>query len=373
MSVLANKLRTARYLSANARSHLTNRILRKLSPETSHALIRQLERDGIPIEIDLEVPSWRTSAVVSTTTTLEATATITIPACGLLPEDSHGWKPYRVRELQKTLLDVDSGLAFSFDHVIAQSGSGSRASKDAAFFSGATTRIRKRTPTVVHTPIAPLGDVSHHYHVLLETLPRMLHAKSVNSTVRFVTSSFIPDRYRHLFHDLNLPVDELNPGEVLTGSPLILVDQPDQFWPRSIDVRALAEVLSPAASASTPTRKFYLERGPVSRQPAHEAALARALQERGFESVNLSDFDVHQQWVLASSADTVFSPHGASLAIIPALSPSARVIEFSSGDRFERCYQRIAALHGVSYRFIRLDGSSRNPEGNALDLLEFQL
>lgn len=365
MTSFAEKLQAARYLSANAGSLAIKRFLRNLSPERNLALVHDLERMGMATQLDLEIPSWRTEQIVASTITLEPATAITIPANAPLSEDAHGWLPYRVRELQGVALDVESGLAFTSQQVIAQSGSGTRASRDASFVSGATIRVEKTQPVIVNGPIAPIGDVHHHYHVMLETVPRMLHAKRMNPDVRFATAATINERYQTLFGDLELAIDLHPPGTVLIGNPLVLVDQPDLFWPRMADLTALREVFQP--EPVRPIGAVYFSRGTAFRQPANEPELQQALHDAGFEVVALTDYSLQDQWAIAFGAQTTAGPHGAALWATAALQPGTSLVELSSGEFFEGCYRRIAHLNEANYHYVALPATRSQPFGDALE------
>lgn len=365
VTFLNEKIQTARYLSRTAGSLWAKRILRNLSPERSLALVHELERQGMATELDLEIPSWRTEQVISRSVTLEPASTILIPPAAPLEEDAHGWQPYRARELQGVTLDVDSGLVFAGERVIAQSGSGTRASRDAAFVSGARIRVSKTPPILVNGPIAPLGDVHHHYHVMLETLPRMLHARAVNPNVRFVTASVIPERYRKFFEKFDFLIEYYDPGSVLISHPLVLIDHPDLFWPRKADIAALRDLFG--MTMTEPKRNLYASRGTFVRQPSHEKELQDQLRNAGFEILNLTSYPIESQWLIAQESNIVIGPHGASLWISAAMQPGTRLLEISSGDLFEGCYRRIATVNELTYRFLHLAGSESQPFGNGID------
>lgn len=366
MKYLRAKVQTAQYLSKNMGPLWAKRFLRNLSAERILALVHELERNGMAVELDLEIPSWRAEQVVATAKTLELARTITIPESPPLHEEAHGWHPYRARELQGVTLDVDSGLAFAGEQVIAQSGSGTRASRDASFVSGATVRINKTKPIILNRPIAPLGDVHHHYHVMLETLPRMLHARALNPEVHFVTSSEIANRYQELFEELGLRIQHHQPGSVLLGHPLVLVDQPDLFWPRQADLTALRSAFG--TGNVQPTRDLYISRGTNFRQPAKESELQDTLHDAGFECLDLADYSIKDQWAIAQTARAVAGPHGASLWIAAGMQPHSKLLELSSGEYFENCYRRIATLNELNYQFVHMPGSESQAYGNALAL-----
>ena len=365
MSDFREKLTTARYLSKNAGPLWAKRILRNLSPERSLALVHELEREGMAVELNLEIPSWRTDQIVTKSVLLEPASTILIPPVAPLEEDAHGWPPYRARELQGVTLDVDSGLVFAGEQVIAQSGSGTRASRDAAFVSGATIRVSKTQPITVNDPIAPLGDVHHHYHVMLETLPRMLHARELNPDVRFVTTADISHRYRALFEQLDFRITFHSPGSVLIGHPLVLVDQPDLFWPRKADISALRHALG--ETAHQPTKMLYFPRGSTFRRPDDEDRLQDSVAAAGFQIIELNQYSLREQWLLAQEALLIAGPHGAALWTVGGMKKRATLIELSSGELYEGCYRRVATLNDVVYRFAALKGSASKLFGAALD------
>lgn len=365
MSTFAEKLNTARYLSRQVGPLWAKRILRNLSPDQSLAIIHELERNGMVTELNLDIPGWRTEQLVVRCHTIEPAATLTIPFQPPLGVEAHGWQPYQARELQGVSLDIDSGLAFSANRVIAQSGTGTRASRDAAFVSGATARVVKTRPTIINQPIAPLGDVHHHYHFMIETLPRMLHAREMNPSVEFVTSTTISPRYLDLLDQLQFRIQCRRPGEIVIGNPLVLVDQPDLFWPRQSDLLVLRESLGDTNAPAD--RLLYLSRGSSSRKPANENDLERELASAGFEVLDYSHYTIQEQWTMAQEARVLAGPHGAALVAVSAMAPDAKLFELSSGELFESCYRRIAQMLQVRYRFVPLPACPSVPFGNSLD------
>lgn len=341
--------------------------LEHLKPETSLDLVRRLERQGMAIELDLDVPNWRVERILKSHTIIAPAQSITIPAQGDgFPEEAHGWPQFSARVLANVHLDVDSALVFAGDRVIAQSGTGTRAARDAAFVSGATVRVSREQPTKASGPIAPLGDVHHHYHVMLETLPRMLHARAAQPDVTFVTSAPIHERYRVLFEELGLTIATHPQGAVLESDHLVLVDQPDLFWPRRADVDAIRQALGRAATHHTPTELVYISRRASARSIIDESALENHLVEQGFRSVQLEEMNIRGQIDLFTQTRVVVAPHGAGLAGIAFLPPGARVIEFTSGELFEHCYRRVAQYLAIDYRLVRISADETSPFGHGI-------
>ena len=342
--------------------------LEHLKPETSLDLVRRLERQGMAIELDLDVPNWRVESILKSRTIIAPAQTITIPAQGDdFPEEAHGWPEFSARVLANVHLDVDSALVFAGDRVIAQSGTGTRAARDAAFVSGAAVRVSRQQPSKASGPIAPLGDVHHHYHVMLETLPRMLHARAAQPDVTFVTSAPIHQRYRVLFEELGLTIETHPRGTVLASDDLVLVDQPDLFWPRPADIDVVRQALGGEAASRTHSELIYVGRRASARSIIDESALENHLVERGFRSVHLEEMSIRDQVGLFTQALGVVAPHGAGLAGIAFLRPGARVIEFTSGEFFEHCYRRVAIYLDIDYRLVRIPADETAPFGRGHD------
>lgn len=339
--------------------------------EAKHARVKELEREGMSVELDLNIPSWRTDEIVRDAQCIEETCTETIPAqgCGLAQED-HSWPNLYVRTLATVTLDVDSGLVFSGDRVIAQSGSGTRAARDASFVSGATFRARENRATPFSGAVAPLGDMHHHYHVMMETLPRLLHCARYRGDVTFVTSSPIHPRYMELLNQLDLSVETFADGTILAPSEVVLVDQPELFWPRRVDLNILRDCLGSEEHAGSQGLKFYVSRGQVSRTIKDERLLEAGLRERGYEPVVMDRLPIQQQIRLFERAEAVVALHGAALAGIPFMRPGSQVLEISSGEVFEECYRRIAHLSQLSYACMRVPGSPSEPQGDAESIID---
>lgn len=52
------------------------------------------------------------------------------------------------------------------------------------------------------------------------------------------------------------------------------------------------------------------------------------------------------------------------------MSQGARVIEVTSGEVFEECYRRLAAIRGLDYTCLQIYGSLDAPQGEAGGVIE---
>jgi len=267
------------------------------------------------------------------------------------------------------VIDVDSGLIFAQERVIAQSGSGTRAARDAAFVSGATVRVTQATPQSFTGPVAPLGDVHHHYHVMLETLPRILLALKADLNTTFVTSTSIHPRYREVLDAWAVRVQTMEPGTLLSPDTVVLVDQPELFWPRPSDIDALRAAFRLSETQGDATDQIYISRRKVARAIEGEEELEKQMRDRGFRPVLLEELSIFEQAALFARSSVVIAPHGAGLSGIAFMPQGSKVFEISSGEAFENCYRRIAAICNLDYNLLLVEGRSGTEFGTAESIL----
>lgn len=97
-------------------------------------------------------------------------------------------------------------------------------------------------------------------------------------------------------------------------------------------------------------RKLYLGRSSKDTRPTrNEPALIAALQERGFECLNLEQYSVGEQANLLAECAVVIAPHGAALTNIAYCQPGTLIIELF-GDYVVPCYWALANLCQLDYR-----------------------
>ena len=330
------------------------------------ALVRKLEAEASPTEIDLAVPSWQKDAITVANRSLGLGAHLVVPPATPLGPEWHSWNPLNVHFMKGVDLDVDSNLVFLGRQIIAQSGSGTRSARDAAFVTGACSRIkaaRRGGRIQLERPAMALGDTHHHYHFLLETIPRALHAREVFPEVLFLTHHTLSAVAETVIELLALDV-RCVPSNTIVESAVVLVDHPDIFWPRKIDLDILREAFACWTSPSSKRdRVVYISRTHSSRSPTNEALLETELASRGVFIAKLEAMPIAEQVRLVAQSSVVIGPHGAGLANVAFMNPGSRVIEMSSGDRFEGCYRRICALNDLNYQFVTLPGDEENPAG----------
>jgi hypothetical protein len=344
------------------------RFSRRLSPINSHRLVRQLEIQGSPHQLDLTWRTPRTTTVLIQTYSSGNPEVSIIPAqAGVLIEEGRYWLPPRIFELQDVLLDVFSGLVFSDGWVVIQSGYGHHWPCDAAFTTGATRRVLELPPKTEHRKVAMLGDVIHQYHFLIETLPRVLRLNKLYPDIVFLSVQEPMEFACELLCMINARFELVDEESVVKGESIWVHEPSPRDWPNPADLRLLCEAFVGMASELVPASntRVYISRSHSARSLLHESDLEAWLVDRGFFIAHLEDLPFLEQVALMSHAEFVIAPHGAGLANIVFMPSGGRVIELYSGELISPAFRRIAAQCGHEYLLLELIGTSEGPWGDA--------
>jgi capsular polysaccharide biosynthesis protein len=372
MSRVTSAAGVAKFHFGQALEKSKRKFYRSLPHHLSDSILHGLERDGATEAVNLRIPSWRVDEIASGWTEVAPGVSLTVPRAGELEEEFHSWNAIRAWQLANARLDVDSGLIIARDRVVSATGNGFRSARDAAFISGAFRRVQSITHTQRNDAVAPLGDTWHHYHFLLETLPRILAIASVEPSVTFVGSGQMSNLARSILENLDISFEHCEQGQVLAGDSIYLCESSPQFWPHPTEIdrvrNALLETYGEAQSRKV--ERFYLTRSHAARSIQGEPKLESALEGEGFRILRMEQLAFHEQVKLMQKAALIVAPHGAGLANILFLRDGSKVVEVSSGDSFESCYRRIAASLDFEYRYVKLPSSPSVPFGSGEDALE---
>jgi len=145
----------------------------------------------------------------------------------------------------------------------------------------------------------------------------------------------------------------------------MIVDQPIKFWPRASDLTLLRRIPETLHINQTVTAHaaIYISRSEAERSPAGEREFQQQLAKVGIPSVLLETGSPEDQIRTVLAARALIGVHGAGLASLAFMPLGATVIELSSGDRYEACYQRMAIMLGLDYGFVQLPSSADHPHG----------
>jgi hypothetical protein len=366
---VSGKAQNAAYLVKTKTQSLVGFAVQSLPAAWTDWLLHRIERLGSPENLDLTIPSWRTETLISQVVQLSEDEILELLPTSDNDVEQSGERihlpPLRSWRLQNISLDVDSGLVFSGKRVIQQSGGATRSAKDAAFISGGYLRYLRRDSVEIKDAIAPLGDTWHHYHFLIETLPRALHALQVEPSTIFVTSQEPSSAAREVLNALEIPIKLTQRDTVYSASNLILVDNPIKFAPRTTDLKILKTSIQAAFNIkdNVPQSSIYISRSQSDRSLKDEAVLERALNDHGVQIVHMQSLSVSEQFHAVANALTIVGPHGAGISNLILLPEGGRVIELTSGDRFESCYRNMCAALKHNYRLVHIPGSQESPDG----------
>ena len=125
--------------------------------------------------------------------------------------------------------------------------------------------------------------------------------------------------------------------------------------PQSLDMLSrLADLVPGTPSAA---KRLYISRGDADRRRiTNEADLIRALEARGFLSVQLAKIPVEEQVGLFRNAEIVVSPHGMGLTHIAMGKNIGRVIELFHPDAGTNAYAFVARSAGMHYDYALGEG-----------------
>jgi capsular polysaccharide biosynthesis protein len=304
---------------------------------------------------------------VKASTVVAGPAHVVIDAAGPYAlEDGHHWNALRVHRLTDVVVDPSSGLVFAGPTVVAQSAYGFRAADDGAFLSSAASRARRTKHTSpVNGPIAPFGGaVYNYYHFLVETLPRILHIRTVEPTAQVTLTEPLTPHIPKILRALDIPYVSV-PAYAFRHDDVLICDPAPFNWPHPANVRALHD-LSPAddSMGDYPAR-LHISRSGSVRALENEKVLEDYLADLGFVSVRLETLPWPEQVAHFRHAETIIGAHGAGLANIVFMRPRSRVIELTAGTWWFPCFRNIAHIAGVDHELVQLRYEPAHPHGTA--------
>lgn len=204
------------------------------------------------------------------------------------------------------------------------------------------------------------------YHLLLDTLPRYLYLKEIDSTVPVLIRSDLPKSSLDFIGQiLNRQVILVKPDEVVLVGKLYFIASrstvfdskpPNHFekvkFPNGI-FQELAKYIFGALSKNGNLAypdNLYLPRKSKYRNLVNESSIAELAIKTGYSVVE-SNLDFYRrQWFFFRAAQSVLSPGGAVLANIIFMQPGSRVLLLRSWrDSDLRLWKKLAESCGVHF------------------------
>jgi hypothetical protein len=224
----------------------------------------------------------------------------------------------------------------------------------------ALNRRRFRLPKFRRGTALLLGAANsdNYYHWLLDSLPRwkMLQAAGWRD-YDFVLLHSQPRRFQDETLDwLDVPTTKrlrCSKNFIHQFERLVVPAMPFPLEEVSTWACAWLRSLVPKKT-SGPEKVFLSRRGVGARQLANDPELQKALESRGFVSIQPEKLLVAEQAQLLSGARCVVAPHGAALTNLVFAPPGALLLELFHPQHKNRCYVNLAAACG--HRYASLDG-----------------
>jgi capsular polysaccharide biosynthesis protein len=199
-----------------------------------------------------------------------------------------------------------------------------------------------------------------YYHWLLESLPRLLEARTTIAKFTLLlpatcTAEFYNDTLRLL--DVTQVV-YLEPGIAYKVPDLVLAySEVTMGCYESSTLQCLRETLLkalPDLPIGAIGRKLYISRKLATRRKIlNEDEVAQALVSHGFEVVYFENYTFPEQLALCAAAETIVGMHGAGLANMVFQPVGARVIELRKYDNGENIFfSELAHTLGLKYQLL---------------------
>lgn len=348
------------------------RLCRGLPWRFRGVLVSSLERSGHVFEMDLDYIRPTVSKYRLASTVVAENTTFVIPPSGPIDHpDGHYWNQLRVHRLRDVVVDPTTGLVFAGNKVISQSSYGWRSAADGAFLSTASTRARRaRRSSPIAGPIAPFaGAVFNYYHFLIETLPRILHIRSVQPSVTVTLTEPIAKHVHKILQEIGVPYQSI-PKYAFTHDDVFLCDPSPHPWPHPDNIEALRNLpVDGHLDDSAYPKRIYVSRIGSPRELIGERDLEAFLTRHGYESIRMELLPWAEQVGHFRRADSVVAAHGAGLATTAFMKPGSEVFELTTGVVWFPSMRNVSTMAGAQHHLVPMRYRPELPHGTAEDAI----
>jgi capsular polysaccharide biosynthesis protein len=100
-------------------------------------------------------------------------------------------------------------------------------------------------------------------------------------------------------------------------------------------------------------KKIYIARGNTNRRSViNESEVITVLSQKGFHSLDLTNFSLLEQVSLFARAEIIIAPHGAGLTNMVFCNSNTKLIEIFSPHYVNKCFWEISCILGIDYYYI---------------------
>jgi len=346
---------------------------RSLPTGLRRGLVNTLERSGHAFEMDLDyirptVSRYRTQSVV-----VAQNETFIVPPSGPIERpDGHYWNHLRVHRLTDVVVDPTTGLVFAGNKVISQSSYGWRSAADGSFLSTASTRARRANLNYpIDGPIAPFaGAVFNYYHFVIETLPRILHIRSIEPSAVVTLTEPIAGHIHKILTELGIRYRSI-PNDAFAHNDVLLCDPSPHPWPHPDNVRMLRDLpIDGTLSDSTYPERIYISRVGSPRELIGERDLEDFLEGHGYISIHMEQLPWSEQVGHFRRARSIVAAHGAGLANTAFMTPGADVFELTTGVVWFPSMRNVSTMAGAQHHLLLMRYQPEVPHGTAQDAID---
>lgn len=335
-------------------------------------MVYSLERTGHVFEMDLDYIRPTLSQYRVRSTVVAENTTFVLPSSGPIDHpDGHYWNQLRVHRLRGVVVDPTTGLVFAGSKVISQSSYGWRNAADGAFLSSASTRARRvHRQSPLEGPIAPFaGAIFNYYHFLIETLPRILHIRSVEPSAVVTLTEPIASHVHKILDEIGVPFRTI-PTFAFTHDDVFLCDPSPHPWPHPDNIRILRELpVDGSRDDSEYPRRIYVSRIGSPRELIGERDLENFLSDFGYTSIRMELLPWAEQVGHFRRADSIVAAHGAGLATTAFMKPGAEVFELTTGVVWFPSMRNVSSMAGAKHHLIPMTYQPELPHGTAEDAI----
>ena len=282
--------------------------------------------------------------------------------CGAHAPLSHLYERRFVYQLEKTVASTASGATLICGS--AQPPYFVRESISWPFESilshGLDVPTTSQAKTTIAEPSTIFPTTANYYHWLIEDLPMVLRAyRDAPESGLLAYGPGVTDRHRTVASRLGMTMT-LAPLVVRLAEQVLSGRACDSFFVHPQDfelLSAFGRSLTDASTAMRPTypEKLYISRSKSRRPLADEVGLEMLLFAAGFEVVHLEDMPWIEQVRMFQRASVIVGAHGAGLANLVFAGPKTTVIELTVGYMFNRCFEWICIVAGLTYLPVEAD------------------
>jgi len=216
----------------------------------------------------------------------------------------------------------------------------------------------KQVEEHITRPAIVFPTTPNYYHWLIEDLPAVIRAHSVDQTAPLLAfREGTTDRHRIVAQHI---AAELQPSPLIValGEQILPGRSSDSWFIHPADAALLARLGQELTGhdGSPGTDKIYISRRGTSRPLPDEERVEEALRQRGFAILRLEDMPWLDQIRAFQNARTIIAPHGAGLANLVFTPAGATVTEIAVGLHYNRCFEWIC--HVTEHGYRKVDGDN---------------